>query len=65
MQPFDPNVIPHATRLIRQIGMSLATVDAFHLASAQACGCSAIATSDRLLARAAKLCELKVHDFSI
>ena len=63
MQPFDPNVIPHATRLIREIGVSLATLDALHLACAQACGCSGVATGDRQFARAVERCALAVHDF--
>lgn len=63
MQPFDPNVIPHATRLIREIGVPLATLDALHLACAQAYGCDRVATADRQFARAVKRCSLEVHEF--
>ena len=64
LRPFDPTVIPHATRLIRDIGMPLATLDAIHIACAQAFGCNAIATGDRQQARAAQQCGLAVFDFS-
>ena len=64
VQPFDPNVIPHATRLIRELDTPLATLDAIHLASAQSYGCSAVATADRQFARAAQLCGMAIHDFS-
>lgn len=63
MQPFDPNVIPHATRLIRELGVPLATLDAFHLACAQAYGCDSVATGDRQFARAIERCSLAVHEF--
>ncbi|HMC14826.1 MAG TPA: type II toxin-antitoxin system VapC family toxin [Albitalea sp.] len=65
IQPFDPNIIPHATRLIRELKTPLATLDAIHLASAQAYGCKSLATGDRHVGRAAELCGLVVHDFSI
>lgn len=64
IQPFDPNVIPHATRLMRELGVPLATLDAIHLACAQAYGCDRIATGDRQFARAVERCRLAVHDFS-
>jgi uncharacterized protein len=63
IQAFDANVIPHATRLIREIDLPLATLDAIHLASAQAFGCDRMATGDRQLARAAEHCGLTVHEF--
>ncbi len=64
IQPFDPNVIPHATRLIRELGVPLATLDALHLACAQSYGCERIATGDRQFARAVERCRLAVHEFS-
>jgi predicted nucleic acid-binding protein len=64
IQPFDPNVIPHATRLIRELDTPLAALDAIHLASAQAYGCDSVATGDRQFARAVRLCGIAVHDFS-
>lgn len=62
--PFDPNVIPHATRLARELGVPLATLDAVHLACAQACDCQSVATGDRQFARAVERCGLVAHDFS-
>ena len=64
IQPFDPNVLPHATRLLRELSAPLATLDAVHLASAQAFGCASVATGDRQFGRAIKLCGIAVHDFS-
>jgi predicted nucleic acid-binding protein len=64
IQPFDPNVVPHATRLIRELDTPLAALDAVHLASAQALGCASVATADRQFGRAVKLCGIAVHDFS-
>ena len=43
----------------------LKSLDAIHLASAQAYGCKSLATGDRHVGRAAELCGLVVHDFSI
>ena len=63
LQPFDPAVIPHATRLIRDLETPLATLDAIHIACAQAIGCAGVATGDRQFARAARLCGLAIHDF--
>jgi uncharacterized protein len=63
VQPFDPNVIPHATRLIRELGVPLATLDAVHLACAQSYGCERVATGDRQFARAVERCQLAVHEF--
>ena len=31
IQPFDPNVLPHATRLLRELSAPLAMLDAVHL----------------------------------
>ncbi|MEO6408375.1 MAG: type II toxin-antitoxin system VapC family toxin [Burkholderiaceae bacterium] len=64
LQPFNPAVIPHATRLVRELGMPLATLDAIHIACAQAFGCDGMATGDRQQARAARQCGLAVFDFS-
>jgi predicted nucleic acid-binding protein len=63
IQPFDANVTAHATRLIREVGLPLAALDALHLASAQAFGCARLATGDRQLARAAERCAIAVHEF--
>ena len=54
--PFDPAVLPHATRLLRTLSAPLATLDSIHLASAQAAGCDSLATADRQFARAATRC---------
>jgi len=64
MCPVEPATFDAASRLIRELDAPLAALDAIHLASAIGYGCGAIATSDRQLARAAKLCALEVHDFS-
>ena len=64
MQPFPPQAFSEAMRLIRELDVALATLDALHLASASALGCTAMATSDRQLARAAERCGLLIHDFS-
>ncbi|MEO7151947.1 MAG: type II toxin-antitoxin system VapC family toxin [Burkholderiaceae bacterium] len=64
LQPFDPTVIPHATRLIRDLGTTLATLDAIHIACAQSFGCDGVATGDRQFARAAQRCGLAIFDFS-
>lgn len=64
VQPFDPNVLPHATRLIRALGVPLAMLDAVHLACAQSYGCERVATGDRQFARAVERCQLAVHEFS-
>jgi len=64
VQPFDPSAFEAASRLIRELGLPLATLDALHLASAHAFGCDQLVTSDRQLARAAERSGLAVHDFS-
>jgi predicted nucleic acid-binding protein len=64
IMPFDAHVIPHATRLIRELAAPLSTLDAIHLASAQAFGCGRVATADRQFARAIELCGIAVDDFS-
>lgn len=64
VHPVEPTAFEAASRLIRSLDTPLAALDAIHLASAIGYGCSAIATSDRQMARAAQLCGLEVHDFS-
>lgn len=64
MVPVSPDAFEAASNLIRGLDLPLATLDAIHLASAIGHDCSAIATSDRQLARAAERCKLAVHDFS-
>lgn len=64
MHPVEPGVFEAASGLIRDLDTPLAALDAIHLASAIGYGCTSIATSDHQLARAARLCQLGVHDFS-
>lgn len=64
VRPFEPGAFDAASKLIREVGMPLATLDALHLASAHAFQCDQLATSDRQLARAAAHSGLTVHDFS-
>jgi predicted nucleic acid-binding protein len=63
-QRWERFVIPHATRLIRELGVPLATLDAIHLACAQSYGYERVATGDRQFARAVERCRLAVHEFS-
>lgn len=65
MQPFDPASFARAAALMRELNLPLATLDALHLASAMDLGCSAIATGDRQLARAAEASGLTVHSFVV
>jgi predicted nucleic acid-binding protein len=64
VRPFEPRSFDEASRLMRELGMPLATLDALHLASARAFQCDQLATSDRQLARAAAHSGLAIHDFS-
>jgi uncharacterized protein len=64
MVPVEPTAYDAASALIRKLNAPLAALDAIHLASALSHGCAGIATSDRQLVRAARLCSLEVHDFS-
>ncbi len=64
VQAFEPAAFQGATRLLRELGLPLATLDALHLASALHYGCSQMATSDQQLARAAHRSGLVIHDFS-
>jgi predicted nucleic acid-binding protein len=49
---------------LQELDVALATLDALHVASAQALGCTHFATADRQQARAAQRCGLSVQDFS-
>ena len=64
VRAFEPAAFQDAVRLIRELGVPLATLDALHLGSALHYGCSHIATSDKQLARAAQCSGLAIHDFS-
>lgn len=64
VQAFEPAAFQDAVRLIRELGVPLATLDALHLGSALQYRCSHIATSDKQLARAAQCSGLAIHDFS-
>jgi uncharacterized protein len=64
VMPFPIGAFDAATRLIEELDVALATLDALHVASAQALGCTRFATADRQQARAAQRCGLSIHDFS-
>jgi uncharacterized protein len=64
MQPVEPTAYQAASQLIHTLDTPLAALDAIHLASAIGYGCAALATGDKQLLRAARLCKLEVHDFS-
>ena len=64
VQAFEPAAFQDAVRLIRDLDVPLATLDALHLSSALQYGCTHIATSDKQLARAAHRSGLAIHDFS-
>lgn len=64
VQAFEPAAFQDAVRLIRELGLPLATLDALHLGSALQYRCSHLATSDKQLARAAQRSGLVIHDFS-
>jgi uncharacterized protein len=63
VMPFPTEAFAAATRLIEETDVSLATLDALHVASAKALGCKCLATADRQQARAAQRCGLSIHDF--
>lgn len=63
MQAFDAACFARATELLRTLSAPIAALDALHLASAIEYGCSALATGDRLLARAADEQGLVTHLF--
>ena len=64
VQPFPIDAFAAATKLIEELDVALATLDALHVASAKALGCTHFATADRQQARAAQRCGLSIHDFS-
>ncbi len=64
VMPFPTQAFNEATRLVEQLDVALATLDALHVASARALGCTQFATADRQQARAAQHCGLSIHDFS-
>ena len=63
MQPFEVASFGRAGNLLRDLNTPLATLDALHLACAIELHCTALATSDRQLARAAQASGLVVHSF--
>jgi predicted nucleic acid-binding protein len=64
VQPVEPTAFEAASRLIRDLDAPLVALDAIHLASALGYGCTGVATGDRQMTRAARLCDLDVYDFS-
>jgi predicted nucleic acid-binding protein len=64
VMPFPVDAFAAATRLIEELDVAVATLDALHVASAKALGCARFATADRQQARAAERCGLSIHDFS-
>ncbi len=65
VMPFPVEAFAAATRLVEELDVALATLDALHVASAKALGCTRFATADRQQARAAQRCGLTIQDFSI
>ena len=64
VQPFPAEAFAEAARLVEDLDVALATLDALHVASAKVLGCTKFATADRQQARAAERCGLSIHDFS-
>jgi uncharacterized protein len=64
VMPFPVDAFAAAMRLIEELDVAVATLDALHVASAKALGCTRFATADRQQARAAERCGLSIHDFS-
>jgi uncharacterized protein len=64
VQPFPTQAFAEATRLLEAPDVALPTLDALHVASAKALGCTSFATADRQQARAAQRCGLSIQDFS-
>ncbi len=64
VQPFPVGAFAQASRLIEELDVALATLDALHIACATSLGCSAFVTADRQQALAAQRCGLSIHDFS-
>lgn len=65
MRPFPSVSLGRAQELLRKLAAPLATLDALHLAMALEFECTAIATGDRQLAKAATEQGLGVHTFLI
>ncbi len=65
VQPFPLQAFAGAQTLLQAPHAALATLDALHLASALALSCTAFATADKQLARAAAECGLAVHSFAL
>ena len=65
MRPFPTASLARAAELLRIVVAPLATLDALHLATAVEFDCSAIATGDRQLAKAAAEHGLDVHPFLV
>lgn len=63
VRPFPTEAFAEAARLIEELDVALATLDALHVASAQFLGCTRFATADGQLARAAQRCGLIVDGF--
>jgi predicted nucleic acid-binding protein len=63
VQPFPSEAFAAATHLIEELNVALATLDALHIASAKALGCTHFATADRQQARAAQRSGLSIHEF--
>ena len=64
VQPFPARAFADAAKLIAELDVALATLDALHVACATTLGCAGFATADRQQALAAKRCGLSIHDFS-
>ena len=62
--PFPAVAFGDASRLIQDLELPLATLDALHLACARLFDCKGFATADLRLGRAAERCGLTLHDFS-
>ena len=65
MRPFPTASLARAAELLRIVVAPLATLDALHLATAVEFDCSAIATGDRQLAKAAAEHGSDVHPFLV
>ncbi len=63
VRPFPTEAFAEAARLIEELDVPLATLDALHVASAKILGCKRFATADAQLARAAQRCGLAVDGF--
>lgn len=61
--PVRDEYLTHATELIDTMKQPLRTLDALHLAIADASGCRQLATADKMLAAAARAIGFQVHTF--